>query len=204
MTSKKNKTELHKGLEVILFEKEKEWLKWIETHHQQFEGIWIQFAKKGSAYSSITYEQAREGAIIYGWIDGQMNSLSADFYLRKFTPRRPRSNWSKINRGIAEQLIAENRMAPSGLAEVKAAQADGRWDLAYDGQSTMKVPADLSELLAENPRALQFFEQLRQSDRYAFLYRIHTAKRPETRQKHLLKTIEMLNNGEVYHPRKNG
>ena len=200
--SKAKKSSTHKGLEVILFETKKQWLNWIKRNHGQTEGIWIKFAKKGSGFSSITYEQAREGAIVYGWIDGLLNSLSDDFYLRKFTPRRPKSSWSKINREIAEQLILENRIAPTGLAEVEAAKSDGRWEAAYDGQTLMEVPDDLTKLFRQNPNAKRFFDQLNRADRYSFLYRIQTARRPQTRQKHLNKTIEMLNNGEVYHRTK--
>ncbi len=196
---KKAPGEILKGLEVILFGTEKQWIAWLKKNHKQPDGIWIKFAKKGSEYSSISYEQAREGAIRYGWIDGLLKSLSADFYLRKFTPRRPRSNWSKINVTIAEELIKEKRMEPSGLAEIDAAKADGRWELAYAPQSTIEISPDLQEKLDANPKAKDFFESLNKTEQYTFLYRIQTAKRKETREKHVLKTMEMLGNGEVYH-----
>lgn len=188
----------HKGLEVHYFVNEKQWTDWIRRFHDREEGIWIKFAKKNSEHRSISYEQAREGAIRFGWIDGLMNSISNDFYLRKFTPRRRNSNWSRINREIAEQLIRDGKMEPAGIRQVELAKQNGRWEAAYDPQTDLRVPKDLAEQLKQNRRASRFFEQLSNGDKFVFLYRIANAKRPETREKHLAKTIEMLSNGQVY------
>ena len=205
MSSKKEK---HKGLEVLTMVTYQDWFVWLGKHYSQSEGVWLKFVKKGTANravvsateKSLTYEEAREGAIIFGWIDGLINSYTESTYLRKFTHRRPRSSWSKINREIAEQLIKTKKIKPSGLAEVKAAKSDGRWDAAYDSPSTAKVPADLAKLLSKNKKAKMFFDSLGSANRYAFLYRIQSVKRQATRERHLKKTIEMLVAGEVYHP----
>lgn len=194
------KKEVHKQLQVLPFKDYELWLSWLEKNHTQHNGIWIKFAKKDSGIPSITYEQAREGAIIYGWIDGLINSFGDHYYLRKFTPRRAKSIWSKINREIAESLIKARKMQPSGLAQVKAAQKDGRWKVAYDSQSMIKVPPELQKLLNKNPKAKKFFETISKANRYAFLGRIHNAVKPETRQRHVDKAMEMLIAGEVYYP----
>lgn len=192
--------EKHKDLEVLTLPTYRTWLAWLKRNHLQQEGVWIKFAKKRSQEKSISYEEAREGAIIFGWIDGLINGYSDTTYLRKFTQRRSRSQWSKINRAIAEQLIKDKKMKPSGLAEITAAKKDGRWEAAYDSPSTAEVPADLQKLLNKNKKAKTFFESLGSANRYAFLYRIQSVKREETRQRHLDKTIQMLTAGKVYHP----
>ncbi|MEL7496445.1 MAG: YdeI/OmpD-associated family protein [Planctomycetota bacterium] len=193
--------ERHKDLDVHFFITQKQFLAWLEKNYAQTESIWLKFAKKASGIKSINYEQAREAAIMYGWIDGLINGLDADFYLTKFTPRRPKSLWSQINRGIAESLIAEGRMQPSGLAQVEAAKADGRWQAAYASQANIEVPPELQKRLDQNPKAKKFFESITKSNRYAFLYRIHNAKRPETKQRHVEKAMEMLIAEKVYHPK---
>jgi len=198
---RKLETETHKDLEVLCLPDFASWLKWLAKHHSQEEGIWIKFAKKGSGLKSITYVEAREGGIMYGWIDGLKNGLDESFYLTKFTPRRKRSLWSKINRGIANDLIERNQMKPSGMAEVNAAKKDGRWDAAYDSQSMMTIPSELEKLLQNNKQAKEFFESISKANRYAFLFRIHNSKRPETKQRHIEKTMEMLSSGKVYHPK---
>ncbi len=192
----------HKNLVVHSFRTQKSWLTWLKKNHQQPESIWIKLAKKSSGLKSITYEEGREGAIIYGWIDGLINGFDESWYLIKFSPRRPKSTWSKINREIAEQLIEGGEMRPSGLKQVEAAKADGRWERAYDSPATMKVPPELTKLLNTNKTAKKNFTELNSQNRYAFLYRIQTAKREETRQKHVQKAFEMLKKGEVYHPPK--
>lgn len=192
--------ETHKELSVFSFRNMKAWMTWLKKNHTQSESIWIKLAKKGSGLKSISYEEGREAAIIYGWIDGLINGFDESWYLIKFSPRRPKSNWSKINREIAKELIDSGRMMPAGLAQVESAQSDGRWERAYDGPSNIKVPVELKKLLDSNKTAKKNFEELRSQNRYAFLYRIQTAKREETRQKHIQKAFEMLKKGEVYHP----
>lgn len=195
--------ETHKQLAVHFFSASSKWLVWLKKNFSQTESVWIKLAKKGSGIKSLSYEEAREGAIRFGWIDGLINKYDEAFYLIKFSPRRKRSNWSKINRGIAEQLIENNKMEPSGLVQVDAAKSDGRWDAAYDSQSTIEVPNELQILLDKNPLANRRFSELNSSNRYAFLYRIQNAKRLETKQRHIQKTIAMLERGETYHPSAN-
>ncbi|MEM9413119.1 MAG: YdeI/OmpD-associated family protein [Planctomycetota bacterium] len=190
----------HKDLEVLTFSTYRKWLNWLDQNFEQHQSIWLKLAKKTSGVQSITYEEAREGAIVYGWIDGLINRFDERYYLIKFTPRRPKSNWSKINRGIAEQLIANKMMKPSGLAQVHAAQADGRWEAAYDSSSSIEVPNELKKLLKTDSVAQENFNNLNQANRYAFLYRIQNAKRETTKQKHILRAFEMCRRGEVYHP----
>ena len=193
-------SETYRQLEVIPFASKVEWINWLKKNHQQDDGIWIKFAKKQTGIPSISYEDSREGALIFGWIDGQIKSVDDTFYLRRFTPRRPRSNWSKINRKIVEGLIQSEKMAPAGLAEVRAAKADGRWEAAYDSPSTITVPAELMTLLEGSKTAKKNFDNLSSINRYAFLYRIQNAKRAETKTKHIQRAFEMLKRGEVYHP----
>lgn len=194
------KIETHKNLDVHPFKTYKSWLVWLEKNHRQTEGVWIKHAKKHTGLPTISYEDSREGAIRYGWIDGLINSLDDQFYLRKFTPRRPKSNWSKINREIAETLIEKNSMKPAGIQQVMAAKKDGRWEAAYDSPSTITVPPELQKLIDSDKTATTNFKKLSSANRYAFLYRIQNAKRPETKQKHIDKAFEMLKTDELYHP----
>jgi uncharacterized protein YdeI (YjbR/CyaY-like superfamily) len=194
--------ESHKSLPVHAFRDFGELLQWMETNHAASDGIWIKFARKDSGEASITYEEAREAAIIYGWIDGQKDRYAEPYYLTRFTPRRAKSAWSKINREIAEALIQSGRMHPAGLAQVEAARQDGRWEAAYESQSTMEVPAELQSRLDENPEAKAFFESISRANRYSFLYRIHTAKTEKTRQRHIEKAMEMLAAKQTYHPER--
>jgi uncharacterized protein YdeI (YjbR/CyaY-like superfamily) len=189
-------------LPLIPFETFEAWLEWLEINHSISNGLWIKFAKKASGIPSITYEQAREGALMYGWIDGQKGSVDDNFYKLRFTPRRSKSIWSKINCGIVEALIAEGKMKPSGLKEVESAKADGRYEAAYESQSKITVPEDFQKALDSNPKAKEFLNTVNSVNRYAFLYRIHTAKKPETRAARIAKFIEMLKNGEVFYPNK--
>jgi len=192
----------HKHLIVLTCTTYDTWLAWLDRNHRQTQGVWVKYAKKDTGTASISYEQSREAAIIYGWIDGLINGLDKQFYLRKFTPRRPRSKWSKINREIAETLIDNGKMKPSGMQEVLAAKKDGRWDVAYDSQSTIAVPPRLQRLLDTNSKAKENFENLSSNNRYAFLYRIQTAKLEKTKQKHIEKAFDMLKQGETYHPQR--
>jgi uncharacterized protein YdeI (YjbR/CyaY-like superfamily) len=176
-----------------------EWEAWLDEHHGE-DGVWLKIAKKGSGIESVRYPEVLEIALAFGWIDGQRRALDEAHFLQRFTPRRARSPWSKINRATAERLIAEGRMRPSGLAEVERAKADGRWDAAYDGQRTMEVPDDLQRELDARPAAAEFFAGLNSQNRYAILYRLQDAKRPETRARRLAQFVAMLEAGERIHP----
>lgn len=171
------------GLNVHFFATSDDWLGWLAANHRQTETIWVKFAKKGSGIESISYPQAREGALRYGWIDGQVKSQDQIHYLQRFSPRRARSKWSEINREIVLDLIAKGMMFESGMEQVQAAQADGRWDDAYAPPSKITVPEDFQALLNQNPRAAEAFAKLKQMERYRICYRLHDAKRPETREK---------------------
>jgi uncharacterized protein YdeI (YjbR/CyaY-like superfamily) len=170
---------------------------WLEENGEASDGIWVKFAKKASGIRSVVYGEAVELALCHGWIDGQVKRLDDDHYLQKFTPRRPRSNWSKINREKAERLIAEGRMSPAGLREVERAKEDGRWDDAFDPPTTATVPDDFQSALDAEPAALEFFESLAATKRYSFLYRIREAKRPETRAKRIAEYVELLREGRT-------
>ena len=160
--------------------------------------LWIEFAKKDTPVPSVTFAEALEVALCFGWIDGKrQRSEEEGWFRQRFTPRRARSKWSQINKAKAEALIAAGRMHPAGLAEVERAKADGRWDAAYPPASEMGVPEDFQRALDAAPRAAEFFATLRGSRRYAFLYRIHDAKRPETRERRIRQFVEMLERGET-------
>ncbi len=179
------------------------WREWLANHHADPTGVWLVLAKKGTEKpTSLTYDQALEEALCHGWIDGQAGRRDEATYRQRFTPRRRRSAWSKRNTGIAERLIAEDRMHPAGHAEVERAKADGRWEAAYAGPARMEVPADLAEALAAEPKAQAMFEGLNSQNRYAILYRIATAKRAETRARKIEQFVAMLSRGETVHPQK--
>jgi uncharacterized protein YdeI (YjbR/CyaY-like superfamily) len=162
--------------------------------------VWIEFAKKGSGVASVTYAEAVEVALMYGWIDGKVRkSPEEGFYMQRFTPRRPRSKWSQINRSRAEALIESGRMKPAGLAEVERARADGRWDDAYPPPSRIEVPSDLQRALDAVPAAAARFASLDSQNRYAILYRLHDVKRAETRAARIREFVEMLARGEKLH-----
>lgn len=172
---------------------------WLQDNHAAAEGVWLKIAKKGAPEPSVSYAEALELALCFGWIDSQKRGLDATHFLQRFTPRRPRGRWSKINREKAEALIAAGRVRPSGMAEIEAAKADGRWDAAYEGQRTATVPADLQAELDANPAAAEFFAGLDGANRYAILYRLGDAKKPETRERRLRKFVAMLERGEKIH-----
>jgi len=184
---------------VLTFASQADWEAWLDEHHATSDGVWIKMAKKGSGIPSVAYPEVLDTAICFGWIDGQRKALDEQCFLQRFTPRRARSRWSQINRDKAEALIAAGRMRPAGLAEVERAKADGRWDAAYGGQRTMTVPEDLQRELDARPQAAAFFAQLSSQNRYAILYRLHDAKRPETRARRLAKFVAMLEAGETIH-----
>lgn len=172
---------------------------WLRKNHSASEGVWLEIARSG-APSTISYDEAVEIALCYGWIDGQKKAQDAMYWLQRFTPRRPRSMWSKVNRARAEDLIAAGRMQASGQAEIDRAKADGRWDAAYDSARTSAVPADLQAALHSQPKAAAFFSTLDAANRYAVLWRVQTAKKPETRAKRIETLVAMLARGEKIHP----
>ena len=177
------------------------WRAWLQDHHGADRGVWLTLAKKGAAEpTSLTYQQALEEALCYGWIDGQVRGGDERSYRQRFTPRGPRSAWSKRNVATAERLIAEGRMQSSGLAAVERAKANGRWDAAYAGPANIEVPADLAAALDARPAARQMFQSLNGRNRYAVLYRIETAKRAETRSRRIEQFVDMLERGETIYP----
>jgi len=186
--------------EVISFADAPAWSRWLASHHGSSSGVWLKLAKKGSKLASVTYAEALEVALTWGWIDGQKGKLDETAWLQRFTPRGPKSIWSKINREKAVALIEAGRMKAAGLAEVERAKKDGRWEAAYDSQSRAAVPPDLAEALAANPRAAAFFETLESYNRYAILFRVHTARKPETRAARIETFIAMLARRERVHP----
>lgn len=183
-------------LPIHLFPEPGEFEAWLEENHASSEGVWLKIAKQGTGERSVTYAEALELALCFGWIDSQKRGLDETHFLQRFTPRRPRGRWSKIIREKAEALIAAGRMRPAGVAEVDAAKADGRWEAAYEGQRTAKVPADLQRELDANPAAAKFFASLDSANRYAIVYRLEEAKKPETRERRLRKFVAMLERGE--------
>ncbi len=187
-------------LPIQLFNQQKDWAAWLKTNHDKSPGVWLRLAKKSSDLASVSYPEAVESALCYGWIDGQKKSDDDDFWLQKFTPRSARSIWSRINRDKALALIESGRMMPAGLREVDRARNDGRWDAAYDSASTSAVPADFQAALDANPRARAFFDTLNSSNRYAVLFRIQTAKKAETRARRIQDYTGMLERHEKFHP----
>jgi uncharacterized protein YdeI (YjbR/CyaY-like superfamily) len=179
-------------LPVISFADREDWERWLEEHHTSSDGLWLKIAKQGSDIASISYAEALEAALCYGWIDSQKAKFDAEHWLQRFTPRRSGGKWSKANRDKAEELIARGLMKPAGLQEVERARADGRWDAAYAGQRSMTIPDDLRLALEKNERARGFFATLDSRNRYAILYRIQTARKPETRAQRIEKFIAML------------
>lgn len=176
-----------------------EWEAWLEQNHASESEAWLRFARKGSEAVTVSRAEALEAALCYGWIDGQAASRDEDYWLQRFTPRTRRSKWSKINREAVEALIRTGRMRPAGMAAVEAAKADGRWDAAYAPPSTIEVPDDLAHALKQNPPAEAFFQTLNAQNRYSILYRIHDAKRPETRARRIEKFVGMLERGGTIH-----
>ena len=158
-----------------------EWAAWLADHHASTPEVWLRFAKKDSGAVRVSRSDALEVALCYGWIDGQAQAQDDDYWLQRFTPRTRRSKWSRINCEAAERLIASGRIKPAGLAEVEAAKTNGRWDAAYASPRNMETPIDLLNMLQKSPAAESAFNQLNARNRYAILYRIHEAKKPETR-----------------------
>lgn len=186
-------------LPIVLFASPRKLEDWLEREGAGSPGVWLKIAKKDSGVKSVSYADALEVALCFGWIDSQKRAFDEKCFLQRFTPRRPRGRWSRINREKAEGLIESGRMRAAGLAEVEAAKADGRWDAAYEGQRTAEVPADLQRELDARPAAREFFAALDSTNRYAVVYRLGEAKRPETRERRLKKFVEMLERGEKIH-----
>ncbi len=185
---------------VLSFADAGEWSAWLASCHASSRGVRLKISKKNSGNASITYAEAIEVALVWGWIDGQKEKFDQASWLQKFTPRGSRSMWSKINRDKATALIAAGNMMPSGLAEVERAKKDGRWERAYESQKSALVPEDLAGALADNPRAQKFFASLEAHNRYAILWRVHNAKKPETRARRIVKFVAMLAKGGKLHP----
>ena len=173
------------------------WEAWLEQRHQSSPGVWLKLAKKGAPRATVTQAEAIEAALCFGWIDGQVGRVDESFYRQRFTPRRPRSKWSQINCRKALDLIDRGLMRPAGLEQVRRAQEDGRWEAAYEPQSTATVPPDFAAALAANPDAEAFFATLTGLRRYAFLYRIQDAKRPETRARRIERFVGLLAEGRT-------
>jgi uncharacterized protein YdeI (YjbR/CyaY-like superfamily) len=186
------------NLPIILFETEQDWIDWLEENGNE-PGVWVRIAKKNSGIISISYQQALDVALCFGWIDGLKNKFDEKTFIQRFTARKPNSKWSKINRTKAEQFIAEGKMRPSGLAVIEIAKQKGTWETAYDSQSNISVPEDFQSELNKNPQAAEFFKTLESVNRYAILYRLQTARTPELRVKKLKQFVEMLQRKEKIH-----
>ena len=187
-------------LPIIPFPSRDAWAAWLDEHHATSDGVWLKIAKKGSGIETVSYAEALDAALCYDWIDGQKDRLDQRHWLQRFTPRRPRSKWSKVNRQKATELVEKGEMMPSGLREVERAKADGRWEAAYDAQSTATVPDDVRRELEINRKALEFFSKLDSRNRYAILYQIQDAKKPETRARRIEKYVVMLAEQKKLYP----
>lgn len=185
---------------IQLFVTQADWETWLAEHHASSPGLWLRLAKKGADLTSLSYAEALDVALCYGWIDGQKKGLDDASWLQKFTPRKPKSLWSKINREKVAALTAAGRMKPAGLAAVESAQKDGRWDAAYDSPGAATAPEDFQAALDQSPKAKAFYETLEKRNTYAILWRIQTAKKPETRAKRIRDFLAMLERGEKIHP----
>ncbi|MBR8497664.1 YdeI/OmpD-associated family protein [Burkholderia cenocepacia] len=177
-----------------------EWENWLGQNGSTSTGVWLRLAKKGTGQQTVTYEQALESALCHGWIDGQKKAESEQYWLQRFTPRSANSIWSKLNKDRAEALIAAGRMCAAGMREIEKARKDGRWEAAYTSASNSIAPDDLQVALDANPKAAKFFATLNSRNRYAILFRIQNAKKPETRARKIAEFIDMLKRGETFHP----
>ncbi len=190
--------DLPSDLPILPFADGDAWETWLIANAAS-KGLWLKIAKKDSGIATVTYGQALDVALCHGWIDGQIRRFDGDYFLQRFTPRRPKGLWSKINIGKVERLIAEGRMRPGGQREIDAAKADGRWDAAYDSPRSMETPPELAAALAKNKKARAFFETLDKTNRYAVCWRVQTAKKPETKAKRVETLVAMLARGEKIH-----
>jgi uncharacterized protein YdeI (YjbR/CyaY-like superfamily) len=188
------------NLPIMSFETQQNWEAWLKEHHADSKGLWLKIAKKDTGIPSVSYAEALESALCYGWIDGQKASFDDTYWLQKFTPRGPKSMWSQVNCDKVTVLMASGRMQPAGIRQVELARADGRWEAAYEPQSKITIPEDFQRELDNNQEAKEFFSTLNSVNRYAILFRIQTAKKPETRSARIQKFIEMLAKNEKIHP----
>ena len=184
------------GKPILTLASEAEWEAWLDAEHATSDGVWLKFAKKGSGVETVVYAEALDVALCYGWIDSQVARLDERFYLQKFTPRRARSKWSQINREKIEALTKQGRMKPAGLEQVELAKADGRWEAAYASPANVEMPDDFQAALDASSKAAAFWETLNKSNRFAILYQLQDAKKPETRARRLEKFVGMLERGE--------
>jgi uncharacterized protein YdeI (YjbR/CyaY-like superfamily) len=191
-----------RDLPVVAFKSQEAWHEWLVSQPPDSRGLWLKLAKKSAGVAGVLKSEAIDTALCHGWIDGQLDSFDDKYWLIRFTPRLPGSKWSERNRTRALELVEMGRMLPTGAKEIERAQKDGRWAAAYAPQSTAQVPDDLHSALTKNAKARRFFETLDRVNRYAILYRIHNAKKPETRAAHVKKFVAMLAAGETIHPPK--
>ena len=191
-----------RDLPIIAFKSQQAWDAWLTSQPADSKGLWLKLAKKASGIDSVSRQEAVDAALCHGWIDGQLDSFDDDHWLIRFTPRQSSSRWSEKNRARALELVELKRMKPAGLSEIERAKKDGRWSAAYAPQSTAQVPDDLLAALAKNKAAKSFFETLDSANRYAILYRIHDAKKPETRLARIEKFVAMLIEGKTIRPPK--
>lgn len=189
------------GLPILAFPDSAAWEAWLAAQPRDSQGVWLKLAKASAGLASVSKADAIDGALCHGWIDGQLHPFDDDWWLIRFTPRKARSKWSERNRLRADALIVAGRMTPGGQSEIEAAKADGRWNAAYAPQSTVTVPDDLAAALDAAPGARAFFEGLDSANRYAILYRVHEAKKPETRAARIAKFTGMCARGERVHPK---
>ena len=185
--------------EILQLRSSSEFRKWLTANHRQSDGIWLRIFKKGSGERSVAYAEALDQALCFGWIDGQKQSHDDSSWLQRFTPRRPRSGWSKINTQHSERLVQAGRMRAAGQAEIDSAKKDGRWTAAYDSPSKSTFSEDFLAAVGRNKKAKAFFESLNKANRYAISYRLQTAKKPETRQRRMETILAMLARGEAFH-----
>lgn len=191
--------EMLKDLPITLYETKVDWRQWLAREHEGSTGVWVKIAKKNTGAHSVSYEEALNVALCFGWIDGQVQKYDQQYYLQKFSPRRVGSTWSKSNIARVEKLIKDSEMQPSGLAAIERAKQNGQWERAYDSPSNMTVPPDFQQMLDENPEAKDFFQSLNKTTQFSFLWRIHTAKRPETRQSRIETALSMLKEKRTFH-----
>ena len=191
---------MKQDLPILEFASQQDWEQWLDAHHATSQGLWLKIAKKRARTTTVSYPEALESALCYGWIDGQKASCDEQFWLQRFTPRGRKSKWSRLNRDKATELLQQGRMRPAGIAQVEQARQDGRWDAAYEPQRTATVPDDLQRELDRRPSARAFFNALDRSNRYAILYRLQDARRPETPARRLAQIVAMLEEHERFHP----
>lgn len=183
----------------MAFESPQAWREWLEENHESALGIWVKIAKKASGIATVTYQEALEDALCFGWIDGQKRAYDDTYFIQKFTPRTARSIWSKRNQDIVARLIDDERMRPAGQAQIDLAKADGRWERAYGSSKTMEIPEDFLQELAKNKRAEAFFNTLNKANTFAIAFQLTTAKKPETRARRMQKILEMMAREEKLH-----